>query len=666
MRLLVRPQPNPGDSLAGYLMTVANRNGMSFAQWCGMLDLSERAFHNPGDVMYGRSAPTSFEKSIGLTPNTLSPMVYATDRTWKRPSHVRYLGMQVPFVLMRGASAPVCPLCLAEKRVPEADWDLVLHTACVQHRLQLVMHCPACTKPLQWLRSRVDSCPCGFELQDCPQTVVSEVIRFSDQQELMQVAMLVAFKVADATGTLRLDALRDLPMGILDAMVTAATKAIRADTDSLTTLLLDIAKRRAEQNGALGQRWPLLPVLIGLKDEPAVSDWLREYSEALSVQADNAQLNIEALSLAETAVLLEVSEHVVKQCCVKGLLKKLSDRTGQTPMLICAQSVAQYLANPPPKSPAPLRRVGPPGTMTVIEAAKQLGIYPDAIRRVIKADLLPSQKGIGTQVLLQGKDVAEFQQTYVFVKELAAAWETNHTNLAERLMAVGVKPVSGPAVDGGLVYLFRRADVNEDIRELACSLSGYPTRAGRKAAGKYAEKLSGYLTAQQVADELGISVPQVAQLVANDYLQESRPEGITSNRRYIRRDMLTSYRCRYRDNPSLAAIEEAASVLNLTIGQLQTRHLMNGELQVVTDGISRYLLRTEVAQLQAKLRELISAADACKLLGAPAYFLNNLVKIGQLVPAHHHGLQTGSEGRVRHFFRLQDIENLKDRRSAGN
>ena len=662
MKLLVRPRPTPDNSLAGYLMTVANRNGMTFGQWCGMLDLPEKAFHNPGDVMYGRSAVAPFGQSIGLMHNTLQPMVYATDRTWKRPSQVRYRDMQVPFVLMRGASAPVCPMCIAEKRVPEADWDLVLHTACTHHSLRLVTHCPACTKPLQWHRSQVGCCPCGFELQNCSPTSVGKALRFGDQQELMRVAVLVAFELADAAGTLRLDALRELPIEALDTKVLVAANALRAGRENLSALLRSIAKRRAEQNAALGQRWPLLPVLMGVKDETAVSDWLRANVEGLSDHTGGAELSIETLSLAETAVLLDVSEHVVKQRCTTGQLRKLADRTGQTPMLICARSIAAYLREPSPPA-APQQVALPDGLVTVTEAASQLNIYPDAIRRVIKAGLLTGQKGVGTQVLLRSESLRHCQLEYVFVKELAAAWATNHTNLAERLMAVGIQPVSGPSIDGGLVYLFRRAEVNDEVRQSVCSLTGYATRAGRKLAGKQEKQLAGYLTAQQVADDLGISTQQVARLVANGHLEESRPDGITSNRRYISERALATYRDRFHDNRDLLTMEQAAAELELTVAQVNTRYLMTGELRVVTDGITRYVLRSEVNQIRERLQNLVSAADASKLLGAPRYYLNNLVKIGQLEPANPESLKPKTGYPVRHYFRRQDIEELKTRRS---
>jgi len=96
--------------------------------------------------------------------------------------------------------------------------------------------------------------------------------------------------------------------------------------------------------------------------------------------------------------------------------------------------------------------------LTVADCAAKLNIYTDAVYRTLEAGILRSTK-VGRRYFITQADFVDFTSRYVFVREVALALKVNPTNLAEKLMDAGVRPVSGPAIDGGLVYLFLRADL---------------------------------------------------------------------------------------------------------------------------------------------------------------------------------------------------------------
>jgi hypothetical protein len=99
----------------------------------------------------------------------------------------------------------------------------------------------------------------------------------------------------------------------------------------------------------------------------------------------------------------------------------------------------------------------------VTDAARMLGVKPLVAFFLRDRGLLRSRKaGAGLPVgqLVSREAVEDFQATYVQASELAAELGVPPNRVAGLLMAKGVKPVTGPSVDGGMRYFFRRAEVD--------------------------------------------------------------------------------------------------------------------------------------------------------------------------------------------------------------
>ena len=652
-KLLLRPKPLPENSLSGYLMKVANDNGLTFSAWSDLIGIPSRKFLNPSDITYGRHSSDKYAGSIGLNDNLLRNMIYECERGLTRANSARFKNMDVPLVLMRKLSAPMCPQCAEEELVPPADWDMLLHTSCSLHSLLLHTDCPKCRIPLRWTRGELFRCQCDFSLKDLARTEGRSSPPFANRHHLMQVTTMACFYFSDSAASLDLNILTSQTIGKLNEVVSSAFEAIQNGQEAITTWLRSVAEKRLATNGALGQRWAILPLLIGLPKETKLNDWLRSVLPTEVSVPKDATLSIESISLWEAAVLLKLSAHSVKTLIKKSQLAIAKERSGQVATHIDTRSISQYLVALSSTQPTTTQTSMPTGFMSVTEAAELLGIYPDAIRRVIKAGLLSFQKGKGTQILLQASDVERFRKRYVFVKELAEKWNANSTNLAERLMAVGLVPISGPTIDRGLVYLFNRKEITAQVKQSVMSLDGYQTRAGRKKGNAQELKLSGFLTAQQVADSLKVSIQVVARLVADGHLKESRPDDDSSNRRYISKADFDEYVSRYRDNDQFISTGLAAKRLKLSIHSFRKRFIVRGATQEVSDGLSSYVSVTDLTRIETELGQLISATDAAKLLGAPRYYLNNMVKTGRIKPVGD--LRTSD---CRYFLR-KDVEALR-------
>ncbi|MBM5575319.1 helix-turn-helix domain-containing protein [Deefgea sp. CFH1-16] len=129
---------------------------------------------------------------------------------------------------------------------------------------------------------------------------------------------------------------------------------------------------------------------------------------------------------------------------------------------------------------APFAKKSESQGFSIAEVAAQLDIYTDAIYRVVKAGLLKHTNVAHRQYRINEQDFHEFNCQYVFVREIASKYSCNPTNLADKLRSAGIVPVHGPSIDNGLVYLFKRSDLESiNIQEIVAARK-YASTAGRR------------------------------------------------------------------------------------------------------------------------------------------------------------------------------------------
>jgi hypothetical protein len=143
--------PQPHESLPGFLRRLASAQSYS--------DVSE--FLSGFGLTYGRPMIESLESvelSLGVPPGSISAMSPRAGA--ERPV--------LEWRFQRNACAPVCPVCIAEKRPHHEAWGHVFVTACPLHDVALVGTCPLCHEPFQPDKGSYGSCACGCPLDRIP------------------------------------------------------------------------------------------------------------------------------------------------------------------------------------------------------------------------------------------------------------------------------------------------------------------------------------------------------------------------------------------------------------------------------------------------------------------------------------------------------------------
>lgn len=99
---------------------------------------------------------------------------------------------------------------------------------------------------------------------------------------------------------------------------------------------------------------------------------------------------------------------------------------------------------------------------TLSEAVKLLHTSNDEAGFLIKRGLLFVEKAAGGRVgtwAIAHDEIIRFNNTYSTLAYLSHALATSSKGMSARLMANGIMPVTGPKIDGGGIYFFRKADL---------------------------------------------------------------------------------------------------------------------------------------------------------------------------------------------------------------
>lgn len=161
-RLPLRAAPVAGETILGFLVRLAERNGvhmgLPFARSLGIpFATLTMAATREFDL-------ASLASASRIPRSTLLAMTYRSGQG--RP--LLFRGRPISRRALIFARRSFCPACLAEKPYHHDTWDLALSTACLRHGTLLSNKCHACGLTTGWRDSSIGTCRCGFDLSRSP------------------------------------------------------------------------------------------------------------------------------------------------------------------------------------------------------------------------------------------------------------------------------------------------------------------------------------------------------------------------------------------------------------------------------------------------------------------------------------------------------------------
>lgn len=162
-KLLVRPRPDKGESLLGYIHRVGELNGLTSLRWISSMLSELGVFGIPEEKLQ------VLAESVGIDPEDLSTLTCRPIAT-QMANILLFMDAYVPMTLFRKERSAICVECLRGRNATPAIWDLRLICACVRHRRWLIDTCPKCSRTLSWRRELLLRCPCGNDLASIGQS----------------------------------------------------------------------------------------------------------------------------------------------------------------------------------------------------------------------------------------------------------------------------------------------------------------------------------------------------------------------------------------------------------------------------------------------------------------------------------------------------------------
>lgn len=667
-KLLIRPTALEDETPCSLLIRAAAKNGWDIfslvAAFFGFYgDSSVRAISNRGEPL------KACGQEIGISEEDLSVVCYQRASRLKGAGFV-WNGLSVPFDSMRTKWAAVCTECLSADAVPYARklWDHKFVRSCAVHKRLLCTSCPNCVKQLTQLRTSIVICPCGYDLREHRSSLVeveSELILAAvttKDSNLLEAATQLATSLEAVA----------IAQSRLVANPSALACAVIANPSTLPSILND------------GTGTELMSTRIALRRLlPTISDSrvsrLFEACNAAHVFAVRGEWGSTlegTVSGDEAKSLLGATDRILRRIDEAGALVQARSgskkRTREYPissinrLLIklaiaeknqCRPSrplqginVAKAMANLATgvyesngysltegiKSlllivPVEIRPTES-NLLTIGELASKAGVHYESIRFLIKNRFLTAiqPQSCKKPWLIEGGVAATFLSEFVFAGPLARSVGAGVTSFAEKLQARKVIPVSGPTIDGGLSYLFRRTDISAlDLNEVATT-RGYATRTGRKKkmpARTEPDKTS--YSFSEAAKLLDVSVQLIRRLVSNKELAQvislDREKSVTA-------DSLNALLA-MKSNSDVIEYSEANIALRETRGAFRRRWIATGFASAIKIGGSYYISREDFESIKSLKATHIEGANISQLNGLNRGHLNNQVKINSSVTA---------------------------------
>lgn len=258
-------------------------------------------------------------------------------------------------------------------------------------------------------------------------------------------------------------------------------------------------------------------------------------------------------------------------------------------------------------------------------------------KRLIKTSTRRDETGAYAAITTD--DLRLFNSRFMFATEVARKLGTRTERVCQALRSAGILPISGPAIDDGPQYVFRRAEV--DVVDLHKLMTPFLLRRKRE------RKRTLDVTVAGVAEILSVSRKTVFDLVKNEVLRPyprycRLAPNLMFNRAYVLR-----LNQQFPNLSELMSTSAAARRLDTEVGNFHVRWLRRGYVryQRSKDGKRRFVLKSDVEKIAIFKESVVTSEGAARMLGIPRHCVITLIRKQVLKPIAN-PYQPAFRGRV--------------------
>jgi hypothetical protein len=291
------------------------------------------------------------------------------------------------------------------------------------------------------------------------------------------------------------------------------------------------------------------------------------------------------------------------------------------------------------------------------EVAAVLGVTRFALAFLVKKGLISAERKPSWKAhyKISKEGLESFCAEYTILPEkVAREKRTCSRTLINSLLSKGIQPVSGPKVDGGFRYVFKRADIEAiDIAALAAEI---------KSELKFCYDLSHLLNSTQASNILEVDTKTIMTMVKNGVLKpystQVQIKGLEHEYKFTP-EMVKKFKGKKFNLTDLISAAEAAKFLGVNREHFNNVWVKTKILRpLMRDGMfgKRYYSLREVKQLAEYTSNVIGSAEAGKILGISRIRIVKITKAGQLQSVS----RSTNDGLETHYKYLRsDVEKYR-------
>jgi hypothetical protein len=151
-QLINRPRPYIDESISGYLLRVAEANDYDQPAWI----LSHTA--TPANFAIKPTDFSALASLVDMSVEDLEARCYWPVGKERSRRDRKFRGLKVPDLMINRSRPRICPRCVKEDGYVQALWDLAPVACCPTHGIQLIDCCWHCNAPIKWNRKGVSEC----------------------------------------------------------------------------------------------------------------------------------------------------------------------------------------------------------------------------------------------------------------------------------------------------------------------------------------------------------------------------------------------------------------------------------------------------------------------------------------------------------------------------
>lgn len=697
---LVRITPQDGESPGSVLLRGAIHNGwhniLSFIGSHGLVDTNKASYKQCVTIMKNKIQWEQASLNLGLNGKFVESTYYSLSGVTKR-SDLNYLGLLVPYSDLNIYHPSICPLCIKEKPFAPKLWDHKLITGCLKHKVELISKCPSCHDELVWNRIGFLTCKCEYDLNKVK-------LKTIDPAHVEYIEQLFIHK--DQKVLNRLSGLFDDLKAFYSYLETTATPDYLTkltvmslvDTNGFIDEVCKLVIKLAKLKGA-HPRLSLVCFLSSKSEETKnLTKLILEKIKSNYVYINKTlTINFETIDLKEAASILGVSMHIVKLLISENILIA-QRKTPNAKWMVNVKSLNSLLIElSKGKKPKDdyislsnyFRTPGVVGTisgiisqilsgsmmyskmdletgilsikikmnihqekydsyLTVADVAKLCSVNYENIRFAIHSGVIPRinpKLTKGMTIYVDKKTAHNFHNKFVFAGALTKEFK-NTTNFTDKLIASGVHPVSGPQIDGGLAYLFKRKDVDKlDLNKVA-KLKNYKSKSGRR---KISDEMidDNSISLKYIKRKLNITNSQVISLINKGHLikidDKLRKVSVAAESFNRLNEIIT-------DN-SLVTFEAASTHTNESIKQFILRWIDSKFIKAIDITIERYVSKESLNKILDFKKGFVTSDEAGRITNTHSTHMLNLEKQGLINVAK----KIRSQYLTINFYAIEDV-----------